>query len=187
LTIPVLDQGWQIKVEGPMLAVEVRKLESFPPGCSERLPTNHHHGHANSHRHRPASAGRIKLAGEIKPDAIILGGDFLHHTGLLPYGRTQQLTSTQCAVELHGIEVPLMFVRGNHEDENWFEFRDAWKSLHTSAPVRLNGRRRSEHGWAAACHAGRGRSLGPAAVSKACGGLNCITQTSRSKIGAAHR
>ena len=81
----------------------------------------------------------IKLAGEIKPDAIILGGDFLHHTGLLPYGRTQQLTSTQCAVELHGIEVPLMFVRGNHEDENWFEFRDAWKSLHTSAPLRLNG------------------------------------------------
>ncbi|MFN0077796.1 MAG: metallophosphoesterase [Prosthecobacter sp.] len=80
-----------------------------------------------------------RLSAETKPDAIILGGDFLHGTGLLPYGRTRQLTPTQCAVELHAITVPILFVRGNHEDENWFEFRDAWKSLHGSAPHRLNG------------------------------------------------
>lgn len=81
----------------------------------------------------------IKLDAEIKPDAIILGGDFLHHTGMLPYGETPQLTPTQCSEELQAIAAPLLFVRGNHEDENWFEFRDAWKSLRTSAPVRLNG------------------------------------------------
>lgn len=81
----------------------------------------------------------VKLCDEVKPDALILGGDFLHGTGLLPYGRTRQLTPTQCAVELQVIGPPVLFVRGNHEDENWFEFRDAWKSLHGSAPTRLNG------------------------------------------------
>ena len=91
------------------------------------------------HQRAVLYAALLKLAAEIKPDAIILGGDFLHGTGLLPYGRTRQLTPTLCAVELHAIEVPLLFVRGNHEDENWFEVRDAWKSLRTFAPVRLNG------------------------------------------------
>jgi Icc-related predicted phosphoesterase len=42
-------------------------------------------------------------------------------------------------VELQQISVPVLFVRGNHEDENWFEFRDAWKSLHKATPLRLNG------------------------------------------------
>lgn len=91
------------------------------------------------HQRAVLYAALIKLASEIKPDAVILGGDFLHGTGLLPYGRTQQLTPTLCAVELHAIEALLLFVRGNHEDENWFEFRDAWTSLRNSAPVRLNG------------------------------------------------
>lgn len=81
----------------------------------------------------------VKLCAEVKPDAVILGGDFLHGTGLLPYGRTRQLTPTQCAVALHPITVPILFVRGNHEDENWYEFRAVWKSLHQSAPLRLNG------------------------------------------------
>ena len=81
----------------------------------------------------------VKLCEEVKPDALILGGDFLHGTGLLPYGRTRQLTPTQCAVELEPISIPVFFVRGNHEDENWFEFRDAWRSLHQKAPMRLNG------------------------------------------------
>lgn len=81
----------------------------------------------------------VKLCDEVKPDALILGGDFLHGTGLLPYGRTKQLTPTQCAVELHAVSAPTLFVRGNHEDENWFEFRDAWRSLHQTAPLRLNG------------------------------------------------
>ena len=81
----------------------------------------------------------VKLCDEVKPSALILGGDFLHGTGLLPYGKTRQLTHSQCAVELHPVTVPILFVRGNHEDENWFEFRDAWKILHGSAPLRLNG------------------------------------------------
>ena len=91
------------------------------------------------HQRAVLYAALVKMADEIKPDAIILGGDFLHGTGLLPYGRTQQLTPTQCAVELHAVAAPLWLVRGNHEDENWFEFRAAWKSLKASAPVRLNG------------------------------------------------
>lgn len=81
----------------------------------------------------------IRLAGGIKPDAIILGGDFLHHLGLQQYGKTRQLTPGQCAEELQAIGAPMFFVRGNHEDENWFEFRDAWNSLKAAAPVRLNG------------------------------------------------
>ena len=91
------------------------------------------------HQRAVLYAALVKLADEIKPDAIILGGDFLHGTGLLPYGQTRQLTPTQCAEALHAIAAPLLFVRGNHEDENWFEFRAAWKSLKASAPVRLNG------------------------------------------------
>jgi Icc-related predicted phosphoesterase len=81
----------------------------------------------------------VRLCDEVKPDALILGGDFLHGTGLLPYGRTKQLTPTQCAVELHAVSAPILFVRGNHEDENWFEFREAWRSLRQTAPLRLNG------------------------------------------------
>ncbi len=91
------------------------------------------------HQRAVLYAALLKLAAEIKPDVVILGGDFLHGTGLPPYGSTPQLTPMQCSVELQEIAAPLLFVRGNHEDENWFEFRDAWKALHTSAPVRLNG------------------------------------------------
>lgn len=91
------------------------------------------------HQRAVLYAALLKLAAEIKPDAVILGGDFLHHTGLSPYGETSQLVPTQCAVELQEIAAPLLFLRGNHEDENWFEFRDAWKSLRTSTPARLNG------------------------------------------------
>ena len=81
----------------------------------------------------------VKLCDEVKPDAVVLGGDFLHGTGLLPYGRTRQLMPTQCAVELQAVSVPILFVRGNHEDENWLEFREAWRSLRQKAPLRLNG------------------------------------------------
>jgi Icc-related predicted phosphoesterase len=81
----------------------------------------------------------VKLADELRPDAIILGGDFLHGTGMLPYGQTPQLTPTLCAVELQSISVPLFFVRGNHEDENWLEFAGAWKSMRDRRPSRLNG------------------------------------------------
>lgn len=91
------------------------------------------------HQRAVLYAALVKLAAEVKPDAVILGGDFLHGTGMQPYGSTRQLTPTLCAVELQELAPPLFFVRGNHEDENWIEFRDAWKSLHGSAPIRLNG------------------------------------------------
>ncbi|MBX7209388.1 MAG: metallophosphoesterase [Verrucomicrobiaceae bacterium] len=81
----------------------------------------------------------VRLCEQSKPDAVILGGDFLHGTGLLPYGRTRQLTPALCAVELQGLSAPVFFVRGNHEDENWFEFRDAWRAMRDRTPNRLNG------------------------------------------------
>lgn len=81
----------------------------------------------------------VKLCDAVKPDALILGGDFLHGTGMLPYGRTRQLTPTQCAVELQSVSASVFCVRGNHEDENWLEFRDAWKAMRDRAPNRLNG------------------------------------------------
>jgi hypothetical protein len=48
----------------------------------------------------------VRLCEEVKPEALILGGDFLHGTGLLPYGRTRQRTPTQCAVEFQGVLAP---------------------------------------------------------------------------------
>ncbi|MBB5031099.1 metallophosphoesterase family protein [Prosthecobacter vanneervenii] len=91
------------------------------------------------HQRAVLYAALIKLADEVKPDAIILGGDFLHGTGMLPYGQTPQLTPTLCAVELQSIKQPLFFVRGNHEDENWLEFSQVWQSLHERSPSRLHG------------------------------------------------
>lgn len=91
------------------------------------------------HQRAVLYAGLARACGEARPDAVILGGDFLHGTGLLPYGRTRQLTPTQCAVELQSVAAPIFFVRGNHEDENWLEFSEAWRAMRGSAPSRLNG------------------------------------------------
>lgn len=48
----------------------------------------------------------VKLCEEVKPDALILGGNFLHGTGLLPLGRARQLMPTRCAVQLQVIPFP---------------------------------------------------------------------------------
>ena len=37
------------------------------------------------------------------------------------------------------LPVPFYFVRGNHEDENWLDFRCAWEAVRKTAPTRLNG------------------------------------------------
>ena len=50
--------------------------------------------------------GLARLASDHKPEAVILGGDSLHGTGMRPYGKTRQLTPTQCAVELQAIAAP---------------------------------------------------------------------------------
>ena len=106
---------------------------------SPMLPMSHILIATDLHQRAVLYGALVELAAERKPDAVILGGDFLHGTGMLPYGKKRQLTPTQCAVKLQAISVPIFFVRGNHEDENWFEFRDAWRSIHGSAPLRLNG------------------------------------------------
>jgi Icc-related predicted phosphoesterase len=81
----------------------------------------------------------VKLCDEVSPDALILGGDFLHGTGLLPYGKTQQLKVMDCARQLYSIAAPIYFVRGNHEDGNWLHFRDTWWFEQGGQPNRLNG------------------------------------------------
>lgn len=80
----------------------------------------------------------VKLCDEVKPDAVILGGDFLHGTGLLPYGRTHQLKVLDCARHLYPIAAPIYFVRGNHED-GWLNFRDTLWFEREGQPNRLNG------------------------------------------------
>jgi Icc-related predicted phosphoesterase len=74
-----------------------------------------------------------------RPAALILGGDFLHGTGMSPYGNTRQLSPAQCAQELAALTVPIAFVRGNHEDQNWFEFCDAWAKIRPEPPQKLHG------------------------------------------------
>ena len=83
--------------------------------------------------------GLAGLVRDFNPDALILGGDFLHGTGMSPYGRTPQLWATECGAELAKLEVPVFFVRGNHEDQNWYDLRSAWKAVRLETPSRLNG------------------------------------------------
>jgi Icc-related predicted phosphoesterase len=78
------------------------------------------------------------LAGAVaihKPDLVALPGDFLNASDSIK-GR---LTSGQCALALSQLPCPeIVFVRGNHEDENWIDFARAWRG--TGKPLHaLNG------------------------------------------------
>lgn len=70
--------------------------------------------------------GLAEQVARVSPDALVLGGDFLHGTGLLPYGQRPWLSVRQCAQELAALPVLKIFVRGNHEDHNWLDFAAAW-------------------------------------------------------------
>ena len=75
------------------------------------------------HRLRGLYSDLAEAVSREKPDALALVGDFLDFCGTTE----PQLTTTQAALSLAGLEVPeLIFVRGNHEDFAWFEFQDAW-------------------------------------------------------------
>jgi len=67
-----------------------------------------------------------------KPDIVAIVGDCLH-AGEDMQGR---LSVTECAKRLHDLPCQeVVFVRGNHEDENWTEFAEYWRKrtrpLHT--------------------------------------------------------
>jgi Icc-related predicted phosphoesterase len=65
------------------------------------------------------------------PDVVALAGDFLDAIG----SRPKQLSNPECAKVLAGLPCrEVVFTRGNHEDNNWCEFAQAWattgKRLH---------------------------------------------------------
>ena len=61
-----------------------------------------------------------------RPDVVAFVGDFLDCCG---FTGEPQLTTTQAAKAAAALIVPeIVFVRGNHEETNWREFRNAWKA-----------------------------------------------------------
>ena len=59
-----------------------------------------------------------------QPDIVAVVGDFLDRTGA-----GDGLPVAECARQLAGLKCQdVLFVRGNHEAGNWWEFADAWKS-----------------------------------------------------------
>ena len=60
---------------------------------------------------------------EQQPDAVALVGDFLQFGDICKY----QFTTSECARLLSDLPVKhVLFIRGNHEDTNWWEFVQAW-------------------------------------------------------------
>lgn len=59
-----------------------------------------------------------------KPDLVAFVGDFL---GIDATGRSRRLSIAEAATALSALAAPhLIFVRGNHEEEEWREFVDSW-------------------------------------------------------------
>ncbi len=58
------------------------------------------------------------------PDVTVMLGDFLDFSG----AAVPQKTTQECALLIAGLDVAeIVFVRGNHEDADWWNFQDAWK------------------------------------------------------------
>ena len=63
---------------------------------------------------------------EHKPDIVALVGDFLHGFD----DNRFRVSVLGCAKLLSQLRCPeIVFVRGNHEDDAWFLFAEAWKAL----------------------------------------------------------
>lgn len=76
-----------------------------------------------------------KLIHEHQPDLVAFVGDFL---GLDCGGSSKRLSIKESVATLSQLPAPLVFVRGNHEEENWGEFVQLWP--HDRVPlVALNG------------------------------------------------
>lgn len=66
-----------------------------------------------------------KTVASHQPDIVALVGDFLDGVG----GHADQLGTAECAAFLGRLPCKeVVFVRGNHEDSNWWEFLAAWQA-----------------------------------------------------------
>jgi len=78
---------------------------------------------ADLHQSRKLYADLVKAVDEHKPDVVAIIGDCLH----MGEDMEARLNVEQCAVALSSLRCPeIVFVRGNHEDENWPEFAKSW-------------------------------------------------------------
>jgi Icc-related predicted phosphoesterase len=68
---------------------------------------------------------------EHKPDVLVLVGDFLH--GGIP--KSCHYTARECASRLAGLPCEVVFVRGNHETDNWEPFVERW--LESGRPLHI--------------------------------------------------
>lgn len=66
-----------------------------------------------------------------QPDLVAIVGDVLE---AVPRLAIEQVSASECAAQLAALSVPhLLFVRGNHEDNNWEDFVCAWP--HSRRPL----------------------------------------------------
>lgn len=62
-----------------------------------------------------------------QPNVLAFGGDVLHSFGLFPNFRRRR--NDDCARFLAALPCQeMLFVRGNHEDEHWVSFAEAWRA-----------------------------------------------------------
>lgn len=82
-----------------------------------------------------------KAVASHQPDIVALVGDFLDGVG----GHADQLGTAECAAFLGRLPCKeVVFVRGNHEDSNWWEFLAAWQA--TGRPLHALDRSVFVHG-----------------------------------------
>ena len=89
---------------------------------------------ADLHQSRNLYDELVQAVALHKPNVVAVLGDCLH----AGEDFKDRLTVQQCAATLNAQPAEVIFVRGNHEDENWTEFAMHWRS--TKRPlVALNG------------------------------------------------
>ena len=93
------------------------------------------------HRVRVLYAQLANAVASHRPDIVVLVGDFLDAGGDHP----DQFTTAECAGFLSRLPCQeVVFVRGNHEGDNWWEFIVTWKG--TGRPLRALDRAVFVHG-----------------------------------------
>ena len=79
---------------------------------------------ADLHQSRKLYADLVKAVDEHKPDVVAIVGDCLH----MGEDMEARLNVEECAAALSSLHCKdVVFVRGNHEDENWLGFVKHWR------------------------------------------------------------
>ena len=79
---------------------------------------------ADLHQSRKLYADLVKAVDEHKPDVVAIVGDCLH----MGEDMEARLNVEECAAALSSLHCKdVVFVRGNHEDENWLGFAKHWR------------------------------------------------------------